>query len=260
MAKSKENGIRSVRNALRISRYLNACQEPVGANRIAIDLGINASSCFRLLKTLTSECVLVFNERSKKYSPAMGLIELARGALYRLEYKILRTEIEELSKKFDTTTVVMFPVGRERAIITDVVERDSPLRFKIDVGQDFQLFVGAFGRCFAACSDLTKDALRTEFEKTQWEDAPSFEDYFAQVEQAKKDGFAIDMGNHIRGVVKVSTCVQGPDGRPRFALSILAFATRFSKKECRQIGLDLKHRAELLEANDAMRSMIGIGR
>ncbi len=253
-------GIRSVRNALRIIRYLNGCPEPAGVNGIAVELDINVSSCFRLLKTLVGEGVLNFDERRKTYTPAPGLIELARGALRRPEILALRTEIEDLARKYDTTAMVMFPVGQERAIITDVVERDSPLRLKIDVGEDFQFLVGAFGRCFAANSGLAKNELRVQFEKIRWDNPPSFDEYFAEVEQARKDGFAIDIGDHLAGVVKVSACVRGSDGHPRLALSILGFAAKFSKKECRQIGLDLKHRAEALEADAAFKFIAGSGR
>ena len=262
MATSEEKepvGIRSVRNALAIIRYLNALQEPAGVNSIAVELGINVSSCFRLLKTLAAEGMLNFDQKSKTYTPAAGLVELARSALQRPEILILREEILELAHKYDTTAMVMFPAGRERAIITDVVERDSPLRLKIDVGQEFPIFVGAFGRCFAAHSGMTKKELRDHFESIEWDNAPPFDKYFRQVEQAKKDGYAIDHEDHLQGVLKVSACVRGSDGRPRFALSIVALAAKFSKKECRQIGLDLKGRAGTLESNAAFRSVVGVG-
>jgi DNA-binding IclR family transcriptional regulator len=250
--KQGASGIRSVKNAFSIIRYLNECGESVGVNRIAADLKINVSSCFRLLKTLVVEGVVVFDERTKAYAPAVGLIELVRGMLGRPEALALRSEIEELAQKYQTTAMVIFPVGEDRAIITDVVERQSPLRLKIDVGETFDSFVGAYGRCFAAASGLSKKALRDRFSQIVWEEPLSFETYYEQVQQAKIDGYAIDAGDHMTGVLKISAAVCGTDGQARLALSVLAFTAKFSKSECRQVGAELRDRADRIQRNAVM--------
>ena len=51
---------------LKVLRYLANASTPYGVTRIAKDLGLNASTCYNLLKTLVHERLVNFDEATKK--------------------------------------------------------------------------------------------------------------------------------------------------------------------------------------------------
>ena len=69
--------VESVRTAITILRFLASQSKPFGVNAIAREVGVSPSSCFNIVKTLTLEGLLAFDERDKSYSPGPGLAMLS---------------------------------------------------------------------------------------------------------------------------------------------------------------------------------------
>ena len=85
---------------LKVLRYLASSSAAHGVSRIAKDLDLNASTCFNLLKTLVHERLVTFDESTKTYSIALGLVELAKGSLEKASYvRLMRPHLQELAAR-----------------------------------------------------------------------------------------------------------------------------------------------------------------
>ena len=62
--------------------------------------------------------------------------------------------------------------------------------------------ISATGRCHAAFNlgGLSEAELRARFAKLSWDDPPEYEDWRQDVEDSRRDGYAIDRGRYIGGV------------------------------------------------------------
>src|SRR5690606_26584060 len=169
-------------------------------------LGLNASTCFNLLKTLVHENLIVFDEPTKTYSIGLGLVELAKGALEKASYvRLLKPHLQELAERHNVTTTLWQRTSDERVVLVDLAESGSPMRIHMSIGQRLPMYIAALGRCMAAHSELSPAELRSKLSQLRWEDGPSFETYLREVEEARQNGYAVDHGHYVRGVVTVSS-------------------------------------------------------
>jgi DNA-binding IclR family transcriptional regulator len=89
------------------------------------------------------------------------------------------------------------------------------------VGSVFPAFSGATGRCLAAYGDWDEAELRAHFYTLRWDNPPSFEDWLAQVEKTREQGFALDKNTYISGVTVVLVPVW--ESRSEFSHALIAF-------------------------------------
>ena len=100
-----EKLVGALSSGLKILRYLAHASTPHGVTRSAKDLGLNASTCFNLLKTLVHERLVTFDESTKTYSMSLGLVELAKGSLEKASYvRLMRPHLQELAERHNITT------------------------------------------------------------------------------------------------------------------------------------------------------------
>lgn len=214
---------------LRVVRYLSAANAPVGVTQIARDLDLNPSTCFNLLRTLVQERLAVFDAATRKYSLGLGLVELARGNLERANtVRLIRPYIVRLAIDHNVTATLWQRISDDRVVLVDHAESDSAIRIHMSIGQRLPMMIAALGRCMAAHSGLSRKQLARIFAQLRWQNAPSFETYMDQVEEAKRRGYAVDEGHYVKGVTTVSAPVLGPDGKPTNAISAVGFTAQFA--------------------------------
>lgn len=230
-------------SGLRVLRYLASSSTPLGVTRIAKDLGLNASTCFNLLKTLVHERLVTFDESTKTYSLGLGLVELARGSLEKASYvRMMRPHLQELAERHNITTTLWQLAHDDRVVLVDLAESSSALRVHMSIGQRLPMYIAALGRCMAAHSNLSVTEIRRKISKLRWEDGPSFETYMREVEEARKNGYAVDHGNYVKGVITVSSPILDCQKRPLMAVSAVGFSNQFSERSLRALCEDLRDR------------------
>ena len=101
----------------------------------------------------------------------------------------------------------------------------------------------ATGRCIVAFGDYAEDELKEKFDALRWDEPPTFDDWKAQIEKTRSDGFAVDEGNYISGV----TVVAAPVWKTRDKLSHALVAIGISSSLNRN-GLPLLQEALLKNA------------
>ena len=234
-------------SGLRVLRYLAASGSPVGVTRIARELELNASTCFNLLKTLVHEGLVTFDDGTKTYAIGIGLVELARGALEQSSFvRMLRPHLEAIAGEHRVTTTLWQRSSKERVTLVDLADTSAAIRVHMSIGQRLPVYIAALGRCMAAYSDLTEDQLREKISNLRWENAPSFEEYYAEVQQVRDRGYSVDNGNYVKGVTTVSAPVVDANNRAIMAISAVGFSAQFNKIAIRQLGEELHERTKTI--------------
>lgn len=245
-----EKLVGALSSGLKILRYLAASNTPVGVTRVAKELGLNASTCFNLLKTLVHERLVTFDEATKTYSMGLGLVELSKGSLEKASYvRLMRPHLMELAARHNITTTLWQASRSDRVVLVDLAESASALRIHMSIGQRLPMYIAALGRCMAAYSGLSTLELRSKLSELRWEDGPSFDTYMREVDETRKLGYAVDHGNYVKGVITVSSPILDEQKRPIMAVSAVGFSTQFTSNGLQALCEDLRSRC--LEATTA---------
>lgn len=204
----------------------------MGVTQIAKETNINPSTCYNLLKTLVHERIVTFDPKSKGYAVGLGLVEIARGCIERASFaRLARPYLNAIATEFNVTTMLWQRSPDDRMILVELAETNAAMRVHMNVGQRLPLFIGAFGRCMAARSTLSKVALRRAFDTLRWQDAPAFNAWLQEVKAAGSRGFAVDVDHYVRGVTTVAASVAGADDAPVMAVSAVGFSAQFGQRE-----------------------------
>lgn len=240
-----EKLVGALASGLSILRYLSAAPTPVGVSRIARDLSLNSSTCFNLLKTLVHERLVIFDDSAKTYSIGLGLVELAKGALEQASYvRMVHPHLEEVAMRHRTTVTLWQRSTNDRVVLVDRAENAAAMRVHMSIGQRLPMYIAALGRSMAAHARLSPAELRTRFSNLRWEDPPSFDAYLAEVEEARRTGYAVDIDCYVKGVTTVSAAILDAENQPVMAISAVGFSLQFDKTAIQALGEDLRERAQ----------------
>jgi DNA-binding IclR family transcriptional regulator len=233
--------VNALSRGIAILRYLDAQGEPVGVVQIARDLKINASTCFNLLRTLVHERLAIFDPATKKYSPGLGVLALAHAALKQDGHiQLLHPQLEQIAKLHKVTVMLWQLTSPDRAMVVDLAEASTPLRVQFTVGQRLPSLIGALGRCFAGHLNLSKAEVKVMFKELRWQNAPTFEQYWSDVEEARRTGFAIDIGRYNRNFTTVAAPILAHEGQAVMAVSAITFSGDIDRPRILRLAADLK--------------------
>ncbi|MFG1229814.1 IclR family transcriptional regulator [Xanthobacter autotrophicus DSM 597] len=236
----------AVANAVSILRSLAQSSGPAGVNVIARDAGVSVSTCFNILRTLTSERLVDFDPGAKTYAIGMGVLELSLPLLGANQANLIRPELARLSAEHKCLMCLWQITDGERIVLVDRVSTAKTVRVDMSDGSRLPTFVGAIGRCYAALRDLPRDELKARFDALQWQSPPSFEEYVKDVEQARRDGYAFDLGQLFRGLEIAAAVVTDPSGKPRLGISGISIAGQLTRPEIEQLGAALRDSADFI--------------
>lgn len=228
-------------SGISVLRYLAGSTFRVGVTRIAKDLDLNASTCFNILRTLVHERLVSFDQETKTYGLALGIVELAKGALEQSSYvRMIHSDLESIARSHDVTVTLWQRVPGDRVILVDRVESNAAVRVHMSVGQRLPMFIGALGRAMAANMELSRAALKRQFSELRWSNAPSFDEYMQEVDRTRKLGYAVDSDRYAKGVTTISAAVVAAPADPVMAISAIGFSAQLSPSDIRAIGVDLR--------------------
>ena len=235
--------VNALARGIAILRYLEAREEPIGVVHIARDLGINTSTCFNLLRTLVHERLVVFDSANKKYAPGLGLLELAHGVLkHGGHVRLVHPRLEHIADRYSVTVMLWQLVSPSRALLVDL-RIATPIRAYERRTAAAVADRGA-RRCFAAHLGLPKERLREMFKELRWQNPPTFKQYWSEVEQARRDGFAVDIGRYNKNFTTVGAAILGPDGVATMAISAIAFSNDLDQARVLHLASDLRAAAD----------------
>jgi len=232
--------VKPVVNALRILKHLSALHRPDNVTNIARSLNLNTSTCFNILRTLAAEQVVDFNETSKSYAIGLGIAQLAHSALSDGgKIEVFRPAIEEIAQTYGVTVTLWKLMDRDRIVLLSVSRSGAHFHIQMPIGQRLPLFIGAFGRALAFYRKISKQELRAYFAKVRWENPPPFEQYWRDIQEVSKRGWAVDQGNFARGITSVGAPVFDRGGTIRHGLVASMFQGQLNNETLARLGKDL---------------------
>jgi len=234
----------AVANAVSILRSLAQMSEPAGVAVIARDTGVSVSTCFNILRTLSAERLVDFDAEAKTYRIGLGVLELSLPLLGANQADLIRPELARLSGEHKSLLCLWQVTEGERIVLVDRISTAKTVRVDMSDGSRLPTFVGAVGRCYAALRNLPRAELRKRFDALQWQAPPSFEDYVADVERARRDGYAFDLGQLFKGLEIAAAVVTDAEGRPRLGISGISIAGQLSREDIERLGVDLRDCAD----------------
>lgn len=248
----------AVENAVVILRYLAHAGGPLGVAPIARENGLNVSTTFNILRTLAKEGLVVFDGDSKTYRIGLGVLELSAPLLGTGQADLIRPELEKLSSEHHSLIGLWKITPNDRIVLVDRVVGANVVRVDMSIGSRLPAFVGAVGRCVAATRALSREELRPHFEALRWQDAPSFEEYAAEVEQAARDGYAFDREQLFRGVDIAASVICDHTGAARLGVSAIVIAGQLGETELNDLAGSIRDTADTIGRNLYGRAMAAV--
>jgi DNA-binding IclR family transcriptional regulator len=231
----------AVVGAIKILRYLSNASEPVGVTRIAKDTKLNTSTCFNILRTLASEDLVFFDPLSKTYTVSLGIMDLAKGATALAgDISSVRPLMERIARDHGVTVTLWQPIANNRKVLIMSALTRSAMRIQMAVGQRLPMFIGATGRVFAAFSAVAENEMRRRFAEIRWDRPLSFEEFAAQVQEAARQGWAVDNGYFADGTVSVAVPILNDAGVAVMAVTATMFAGQYDEGRAAAIVDELR--------------------
>lgn len=204
----KKSKAPAISRAAAIMRLLGKSESPMGLQAIARQLDLVPSTCLYVLRALVEEEFVAFDPDTKRYSLEAGVLTLARHWLRRNQFTdIAQPALNRLSQQFDVTMLGVHIVGLEHIVVVANAQSGNTFQISAQIGSRFPALISATGRCIAAFGEVPEDELEARFNGLRWDDPPTFDEWKAQVEQTRQQGFAVDAGNYIAGVTVLAAPV-----------------------------------------------------
>lgn len=209
----------AISRAAAILRLLGKSDAPLGVQAIARELGLVPSTCLYVLRALVAEELVAFDADTKRYSLEAGVLTLARQWLRRNPFNDLaQPALDRIAQGFDVTMLGVQIVGLDHIVVVATSQSGPSFQLSTQIGSRFPALISATGRCIAAFGDYPEAELKARFKTLRWDEPPTFEAWQDQVAQTRLQGFAVDEGNYISGVIVVAAPVWKARGRPSHAL------------------------------------------
>jgi DNA-binding IclR family transcriptional regulator len=231
--------VRPVVNAIAILRHLADSPGPHTATTVSRALTINPSTCFNILRTLLGEGVIDFDPVTKSYSAGHGLAKLARNLSPDTGLQAARPLLRRIADTYRLTVCLWHRADPERIVAVLVEPVASDFRVHCRVGQRLPLLMGSAGRALGPYIGLDEPALRQAFSALRWARPISFDSYWAEMQEARALGYAIDDGHFASGLVTISAPVLDRSDNAQYAVTGLAFRSEFDADGRKALGEDL---------------------
>lgn len=214
----------AVAAGLRILRFLAESSEPHGVTAVARALGLNASTCFNILRTLVHDDMVAFDPAAKTYTLGLGVLDLAHGVLTRGGLMdAVHPHMERLACEHAVTVSLWRRTIDDHLVLISVADSSNAVRIHMTVGVRVPVYIGAGGRVIAAHTAVGRSELARAFSRMRWEGPITFDEYFEQVEEARVRGYGVDEGHFAKGVLSVSAPVLDRADEAAMALTALMF-------------------------------------
>jgi DNA-binding IclR family transcriptional regulator len=198
--------------AAKVLRALHGSERPLNASEVARAAGLHRGTAYNILRTLQVEGFVGYDEATRSYAVSLHILELAYGVLRRSGLMDLaRPLMHAVSDAHGVSVYLSKVLGPSSLLLLDWVGAAFRTDLYVTVGRHYRGPAGASGVIMAAFGNNGSEAeLEVLFSQVAWYRKPSFPDFLARVEEARKAGFAVDRGTMFQGITLVSVPVLSP--------------------------------------------------
>lgn len=235
-------GAQAIRRAMDVIRAVAQFQRSgASLSRVAQATRLNASTAFRILRSLTEERMLRYEEGERNYY--LGLLAFELGLATQGQSQVQgrwREAVESISRRTRLTTYLMARSDREAVCLLcaqgTMVIRAMPM----DVGQRLPLGIGAGSLAILATLDDHEVAKILEAQEGRLDMFPRGRDeakrILERVNETRANGFSQSAGSVANGLAGVGVAIQPSDGLLQLAISVSAVTDSIEPTEARQIA------------------------
>ncbi len=238
-APSKGKSVGAVRHAVALLRVLAQAEGPLGVNEAARRSAVNTSTAFNVLRTLVDEGLLVFDEHKKRYRIGIGIMQITRVREAQDIIDALAPDMVRIATNRECLVALWRFTPDERAVLIHKAVADSVFHLDVRLTERLPSLSGALGRAFAAAQNWPEPELRRRFSALRWAQPLPFEEYLAQVEQARERGFGVDRGQLYEGVSTVAAVFRDHHGAPVLGISAIALSGTAAAQRLEETGGEL---------------------
>jgi len=239
----------AVTRAVAVLRLLSRSRAPLGLTAIAQALDLVPSTALHILRALAAERLLQVDPQTKRYRLGVGLLPLARAVQEGGDFpSLVRPMLDELSARYGVTAIGVELPDLDHMVVVALSRSQAPVRLHVDVGSRFPALISATGRCLAAFSGQPWPEIEKRFRRLRWHNAPGYETWRKEVEQARRQGYSIDRGNYISGVTIVAVPVLGARGTISHTLAAVGLGNQLDRATSLKLAKDMKAAAQEVAA------------
>ena len=239
--------VKPAANAIRILKFLVEAGGPTRSVTISRSLGLNASTCFNILRTLVLEEVVEFDPVVKTYSVGVGLTTLVGNLLTEGQRVAAATpQMRDIAVRYNITVTLWKRLGPDKIVLVKSVPSPANVRIEMAEGQRLPVLMAATGRVMAPHLGWSRKELKSSFKALRWQTPLTFEDYWEQVETAEKQGWASDHGFFTKGVQTLAAPVFDRAGEVAFTVVGVMLLGQYEQAQLNEIGAALRDAGQRL--------------
>jgi len=205
--------------------------------------GLNKTTVFRFLNTLVGLGYVIKNDDSDTYSLTLKFLRISSKRLFMYDIqKSMKPQLEKLSKECGETVHLVERNGA-RVVYIDKFESDTnSVRMVSRIGMSLNIFTTAVGKAMLSnMSDIEIKELWTSHshnKKTEYT-ITALEDFFCEIEEIRKCGYAVDNEENELEVRCVAVAIPDAYGEYRYAVSVSAPKNRMDDETVKETAKKL---------------------
>jgi IclR family KDG regulon transcriptional repressor len=231
----------------RILEGVIACDGPIGPRELSRRIGVERSSVGRTLIRLTELGLL--QRVGREYRPGSRLLGMSRALAVRdslpnASLPILRA----LSERYDETAYLCLRQGSHGIFVYDV-PTTNPVRYVLDLGKSFPLYLGASGRAIlSALPDPELDHLLGAMilDPVTRNTITDRVELMRRIESDRATGYSASISERVEGGSAVSAPFRDAEGVCQGSISLTCPLSRLDPKLVPVMGESVREAAESL--------------
>lgn len=214
-------------------------------SELTSEAGTNKTTALRVLHELEREGFVYHDETAKTFGLGAYLFVLGNRAAEHVG--VLPTALTALRPAaHDTgyTCVLVQRDGPDHLMFVAREEPDDPVRVSVMIGRRFPLTAGSHGKVFLA--HLPAGQAHSVIHRVGLPDQAKparTAQYLDDLESVRRQGYAVSIGEHVRGVFGIAAPVYDMAGEVVLTLSAIGVAATLEDAEIIRVGTVLKRRA-----------------
>ena len=244
----REGAVQSVERALDILEFVSRSEGELRISEIGNATGLSAGTVHRLLATLGSRGYVYRNKETRRY--ALGLKSLMMATVTRERVGATsRPFLEELAQVSQETANLAILESNSAAYIEQVAPPNRMLRTFTEPGNRVSLHACGSGKVLLAYQQPRLAELlieRLDMVKHTASTITDLGQLRSELQQVRRQGYAVDYGEQEDGVRCLAAPVFGTDGDIFAAMSLSGPSSRLESKRAESIVPHLKRIATAL--------------
>ena len=143
--------------------------------------------------------------------------------------------------------------GLDHIVVIASSQTGRAFQLRAEVGSRFPALISATGRCVAAFGDYPWDEIEKRFRSLRWQNAPSLQVWRGEIERVREQGYSIDRGDYIGGVVIVAVPLLGAR-IPTHCIAAVGLVDQIDQATAVRLARDMQASAQALGGVDRARA------